>query len=106
MSEIFDEKTVYKIYKNCLNLDFLSKIKENLHSHMCTLYDKKDHFLCKIINEKFHYHHKCMFTGTNVYVDVSVAYSKWEKIKIEELVKNEAKVVVSNFSKENPFFKV
>ena len=106
MAEVFDEKTVYKIYKNCLNLDFLLKVQENLHLHMCTLYEKKDHFLCQIINEKFHYHHKCMFTGTNLYVDVSVAYSEWGKIKIEEISKKEAKVFASNYFKENPFFKV
>ena len=100
------KKTVYKIYKNCLNLDFLSKVKENLHLQMCTLFEKKDHFLYKIINEKFYYHHKCMFTGTNIYVDVSVTYSEWEKIKIDAIVKKETKVTVSNFLKENPFFKV
>ena len=106
MGEIFNEKTVYEIYKNCLNLDFLSKIKEKLHLNMCTLFDKKDDFLCKIINKKFNYYHKCMFTGTDVYPDLFVVYSEWEKIKIKELVTNDAKVIVSNFFKENPFFKV
>ena len=76
MGEIFNEKTVYEIYKNCLNLDFLSKIKEKLHLNMCTLFDKKDDFLCKIINKKFNYYHKCMFTGTDVYPDVFVVYSE------------------------------
>lgn len=47
-----------------------------------------------------------MFTGTNIYVDVSVTYSEWEKIKIDAIVKKETKVAVSNFFKENPFFKV
>lgn len=83
------KKTVYKIYKNCLNLDFLSKVKENLHLQMCMLFEEKDHFLYKIINEKFYYHQKCMFTGTNIYVDVSVTYSEWEKIKIDAIVKKE-----------------
>ena len=73
---------------------------------MCTLFNKKDHFLCKIINKKFNYYHKCMFGGTDVYADVSVIYSEWEKIKIKELVTNDAKVIVSNFLKENLFFKV
>ena len=100
------KKTVYKIYKNCLNLDFLSKVKENLHLQMCMLFEEKDHFLYKIINEKFYYHQKCMFTGTNIYVDVSDTYSEWEKIKIDAIVKKETKVAVSNFFKENPFFKV
>ena len=47
-----------------------------------------------------------MFTGTDVYADVSVIYSEWEKIKIKELVTNDAIVIVSNFLKENLFFKV
>ena len=66
---------------------------------------KKDHFLCKIINKKFDYYHKCMFTGTDVYADVSVIYSEWEKIKIKELVTNDAKVIVSNFFKKTHFSK-
>lgn len=73
---------------------------------MCTLFNKKDHFLCKIINKKFNYYHKCMFGGTDVYADVSVVYSEWEKTKIKELLTNDAKVIVSNFLKENLFFKV
>ena len=66
---------------------------------------KKDQFLCKIINKKFDYYHKCMFTGTDVYADISVIYSEWEKIKIKELVTNDAKVIVSNFFKKTHFSK-
>ena len=73
---------------------------------MCTLLNKKDHFLCKIINKKYNYYHKCMFTRTDIYANVSMVYSEWEKIKIKELVKNDAKVVASNFFKENLFFKI
>ena len=48
-----------------------------------------------------------MFTRTDIYANVSVVvYSEWEKIKIKELVTNDAKVVASNFLKEDPFFKV
>ena len=47
-----------------------------------------------------------MFTRTDIYANVSMVYSEWEKIKIKELVKNDAKVVASNFFKENLFFKV
>ena len=46
-----------------------------------------------------------MFTGTDVYADVSVIYSEWEKIKIKELVTNDAKVIVSNFFKKTHFSK-
>ena len=107
MGEIFNEKVAQEIYKNCLDYDFLCKIKENLHLNICTLLNKKDHFLCKIINKKYNYYHKCMFTRTDIYVNVSVVvYSEWEKIKIKELVTNDAKVVASNFLKEDPFFKV
>ena len=53
IANIFNEKITYEIYKNCLNIDILLKIKENLHVQLIRLLEKHDHFLCKIINEKY-----------------------------------------------------
>ena len=48
----------YTIYKNCLNLDFLAKVRENLHKNLLKLIESNNHFLCEIINEKIRYYHK------------------------------------------------
>ena len=51
------------IYKNCLNLDFLSKARENIVSNLHLLLQDDGHFVCQIINEKYQYHHVDWFTG-------------------------------------------
>ena len=61
MAVILDEEEVYSVNKNCLDLQFLSQFKEKLHEHFCKLYGLKNHFLCRIIEEQFHYHQKCFF---------------------------------------------
>ena len=44
LADIYDEDQVYAVYKNCLDLDFLSRFKEDLHTHLCRLFDAKSHF--------------------------------------------------------------
>ena len=51
------------IYKNCFNLDFLSKVWENIISNLHLLLQDDGHFVYQIINEKYQYHHVDWFTG-------------------------------------------
>ena len=103
-AEIFNEETVNKIYKNCLDLDMLCKVKENLHLNLNNLLEKHDHFLCKVINERYHYYHKCIFTGKHVFLDIGVAVPEWENLKVNEIVNNKPQVNLENyFMKENIF---
>lgn len=101
LADIYDEDQVYAVYKNCLDLDFLSRFKEDLHTHLCRLFDAKSHFLCQIITEQLYNRHKCFFTGYIVNIKVETAYQEWEKIKINEIIKKDAKVIISDWLKQN-----
>ena len=68
--------------------------------------EQHDHFLCKVLNERFHYEHKCIFTGRHVFLDVGIAALEWEKSKVNEIVNDKTTVFVENYFKENSFFKV
>ena len=98
MADIYDEEQEYFVYKNCLNLDFISQFKENLHLHLCKLFESKNH---KIIEEQFYYSHKCFFRGYIVHIKVQTAYLEWGKLKINEIIKKDAKVVISDWLRQN-----
>ena len=42
------------IYKNCLNLEFLAKVRENIFDNLDKMLTLNSHFICEIINDKFH----------------------------------------------------
>ena len=106
IANMFDSKTTYEIYKNCLNLDFLLKVKQNLHLKLCELQEKHNHFLCKIINEKYHYSIKSVFSGEDIFFDVKKALTEWEETKTEEICRGKVSVIVEDYFKENRFFKI
>ena len=69
----------YTIYKNCLNLNFLTKVRENLHKNLLKLVDSNNHFLCVITNEEFEYFHKDWFNGNQVHFFLFGINIKWTK---------------------------
>ena len=95
-----------QLYKNCLNLDFLLKVKQNLHLKLCELQEKHNHFLCKIINEKYQYSIKSVFSGEDIFFDVKKALTEWEETKTEEICRGKVSVIVEDYFKENRFFKI
>ena len=56
------------IYTNCLNLDFLSKLREKIISYLHLLLQDDSHFVCQIITEGYQDHHKDWFTGNDLYL--------------------------------------
>ena len=98
---IFDEKVTYEIYKNCLNIDMLLKIKENLNVQLDKLQESHEHFLCKILNEKYkHYEQKCIFTCNPISICVRKAYLEWEKMRIDKIVNRKTTVFVKDYFKD------
>lgn len=81
-------------------------MQENLHVQLKNLLEKHDHFLRKILNEKFQYYRKCIFTGKYIYLDLEAIYLEWEKIKINEIVDNKATTCIENYFKENRFLRL
>ena len=69
------------IYKNCLNLDFLSKARENIVSNLHLLLQDDGHFVCQIINEKYQYHRVDWFTGDDLYFNLEDCLLKFEQKK-------------------------
>ena len=95
IAQIFDKKVTYEIYKNCLDLNLMSKIKENLHVQLNNLLEKHDHFLCTIINEEYRYEQdESIFTGEPISFSARMVYLEWEKMQIENIVNEKATVFV------------
>ena len=96
VADVFNEKVPYVIYKNCLDLDFLYKVNENLQVFLSELLRQNSHFLCRIINEKYQHEHKCFFTGKKVFISVKEAVKEWEKVKVEGIKTNQPIVKLCN----------
>ena len=95
IGEIFNKNLTYKIYKNCLDLNLMSNIKENLHVQLNRLLEKSDHFLCKILNEEYYYEQgNSMFTGEPITFSVRTSYLQWEETQVKDIVDNEAYIFV------------
>ena len=95
IAQIFDKKVTYEIYKNSLDLNLMSKLKENLHVQLNNLLEKHDHFLCTIINEEYRYEQdESIFTGEPISFSARMVYLEWEKMQIENIVNEKATVFV------------
>ena len=104
IAQIFDKKVTYEIYKNCLDLNLMSKIKENLHVQLNNLLEKHDHFLCTIINEEYRYERdESIFTGEPISFSARMVYLEWEKMQIENIVNEKATVFVKKNMLRNSF---
>ena len=101
IAQIFDKKVTYEIYKNCLDLNLMSKIKENLHVQLNNLLEKHDHFLCTIISEEYRYEQdESIFTGEPISFSARTVYLEWEKMQIENIVNEKATIFVKKYVKE------
>ena len=68
-------------YKNCLNLDFLSKARENIVSNLHLLLQDDRHFVCQIINEKYQHYHVDWFTEDDLYFNLEDCLLKFAQKK-------------------------
>ena len=53
-AEMF-KRTQFAVHKNSLNYDFVNKVRGNLYLKLSELIEDNNHFVCKIINEKYSY---------------------------------------------------
>ena len=97
-------KYEYIIYQNSLNLDFLSKVRENLVGNLYKLENER-YFVCRIINEKYQYKHTDWSTGDVLFFNCLL---QWEHKKINEVLGQKIKVQIEPFDfffrKIRPFF--
>ena len=52
------------LFKNCLDFEYLYKIRAKLHASMMFLLAKKTHFVCTIIGHHFYFEHRCFLRET------------------------------------------
>ena len=89
-------KYEHTTYQNCLNLDFLSKVRENLVGNLYKL-ENEGHFVCRIINEKYQYKHTDWFTGDVLFFNLEDCLLRWEQKKINEVLGQKVKVQIEPF---------
>ena len=89
-------KYEHTTYQNCLNLDFLSKVRENLVGDLYKL-ENEEHFFCRIINEKYQYKHTDWFTGDVLFFNLEDCLLRWEQKKINEVLGLKVKVQIQPF---------
>lgn len=87
-------KCQYVVYDGCLNLDFLLKVKDNLHTNLLKMVTTYNHFLCEIINKKYQYLHKDWFTGEDVQYDLGFCLTNFEQKLIKSIKETNFKIVL------------
>ena len=93
--QIFAIENINTIFANiCLNFDFLSKVKDNLHINLIKMVPAFNHFLCKIINRKYQYKFKSFFTGEELKYDLNVCLTNFEEHEIKCIMDQNLKVVI------------
>ena len=94
MAHIFQNKQ-YVLFENCFNLDLVHKVALQLNETLVDLQkDSRSHFICKITQERFHFEHKCVFTGRICEMDLQRAQSIWEEKKKEAIITNLPTIVL------------
>ena len=86
----------YIIYKNCLNLDLLAKVRENLVDNLDKMLTLNNHFICEVINDKFQYEHKDWFTNEKLLFDLEKCLKAWEENKMQKIMSNDFRIVCKN----------
>ena len=87
-------KYQYVVYENCLNLNFLLKVKDNLHLNLFKMVPTYNHFLCMIINKKYQYIHKDWITGEDNSYDLDFCLTNYEQKKIKAIKDTDFKIVI------------
>ena len=53
----------YSLFENCFDFDFIHKVSVHLNESLLFLHKDMSHFIFKIYHDRFHFEHKCFFTG-------------------------------------------
>ena len=75
-------------------MDFLLKVKDNLHSNLFKMVPTYNHFLCEIINKKYQYTHKDWFTVEYVSYDLDFCLTNYEQQKSKSIKDTDFKIVI------------
>ena len=75
-------------------MDFLLKVKDNLHLNLFKMVPTYNQFLCEIINKKYQYTHKDWFTGEYISYDLDFCLTNYEQQKIKSIKDTDFKIVI------------
>ena len=85
----------YVLFKDSFDFNLIHKVAIQLNETLSDLQkDSRSHFICKITHERFHFEHKCFFTGRICEMDLQRALSIWEEKKNEAIISNQPTVVL------------
>ena len=88
-AHIFRNKQ-YVLFEDCFHFNLIHKVALQLNETLSDLQkDPRSHFICKITQERFHFKHKCFFTGRICQMDLQRAQSIWEEKKKEAIISNQ-----------------
>ena len=91
-AHIFRDKQ-YVLFQDCFDFNLIHKVALQMNETLLDL-KKGNHFICKIVNERFHFEHKCFFTGRICKMDLERAQSIWEEKKKEAIIANQPTVLL------------
>ena len=97
-ANMFYKKYEHTIYRNCLNLNFLAKVRENVCGNLNKLLTLNNHFVCEVINRKYQYKHEDWFTGKQLFFDLELCLTKWEEKQISNILSNNCQVILESLN--------
>ena len=86
----------YELYNNMLDVDFLIECHSNLYHYLNQLFQIKNHCVCFILNNDYHYIGKDWFNGKNFQVSVSDAIKHKEEHDINKIRNNTFEIKMTN----------
>ena len=92
----------FKIYKNCLDLDFLTKFQSNVYRNLSKLLTPDNHFVCQIVNNEYY----DWFNGFYQKYSLSYCVDFYEQRRIDLIKKNECKILIEPIDLKKIFTKM
>ena len=81
-SKIIFQDYEFKIYKNCLDLDFLAELQKNVYRNLLKLTTLDNHFVCRLINNEYNYEHRDWLNGFYQKYNLSYCVDFYEQKKL------------------------
>lgn len=86
----------FDLYKDSLDLDFLSKFYSSLYDYLLHLFKKEKRSVCYILFHEYRYTWRDWFNGNKHQIPLTSAIKHHENLNINKTKNNGCKVVLSD----------
>ena len=86
----------FDLYKDSLDLDFLSKFYSSLYDYLLHLFKKEKRSVCYILFDEYKYTWRDWFNGNKHQIPLTSAIKHHENLNINKTKNNGCKVVLSD----------